>query len=597
MSSSIFSPGKTLRLALSDIVSAAFAECGYDEKLGTVTFSDRTDLCQFQCNGALTGAKIHRKSPMMIASDVVALLSKNEIFKSVDAAPPGFINITLTDEFLARAEGEMADSSRLCLPLAQNKRKILIDYGGPNVAKPLHVGHLRTAIIGESLKRLSKFLGHDVIGDIHLGDWGLQMGLIISELERDKPNLPYFDENFEGEYPKEAPVTLDDLSALYPRASLRSKEDEEFRARAQKATFDLQNGRRGYVALWKRFLEISVSDLKKSYARLGVDFDVWLGESDAAPYVDGLLKLLSDKEITYLSDGALIADVALPDDDEPMPPIIISKSDGSQLYATTDLATLIQRMRDFNPDELWYVVDSRQSMHFKQVFRLARRAGIVPESTSLYHVGFGTMNGKDGKPYKTREGGVMSLSTLIETASSAARDKIDASETAKDLTDNERAEIAETVGIAALKFGDLINHRTKDYIFDLERFLSSEGKTGPYLQYTVVRISSLLSRAAEASITPGEILPPTSDTERALAIKLFSAGDVLLRAFEEKAPSAICEVMFDIAGLFNRFYFENKILANEDEAQRGSWLSLMTLVRDMLVLLLNLLATDVPPKM
>ena len=592
-----FTKGRTLRLALSDIVSSAFSECGYNAELGLVTFSDRTDLCQFQCNGALTGAKLHRKSPMAIATDVAELLSKNEIFKSVSAAPPGFINMTLTDEFIASMTASMAADARLGLPFAEKKRKIVIDYGGPNVAKPLHVGHLRTAIIGESLKRLAKFLGHEVIGDIHLGDWGLQMGLIISELEREKPDLPYFDESFLGEYPAEAPVTLDDLSALYPQASIRSKEDEAFRARAQRATFDLQNGRRGYVALWKRFLEISVSDLKKSYARLGVDFDVWLGESDAAPYVDGLLKLLSDNGITYLSDGALIADVARPDDDEPVPPVIISKSDGSQLYATTDLATLMQRMSDFDPDEIWYVVDSRQSMHFKQIFRLAKRAEIVKDSTELYHVGFGTMNGKDGKPYKTREGGVMSLSRLINMASDAAREKIDASETSKELSDAERAAIAETVGIAALKFGDLINHRTKDYIFDLDRFLASEGKTGPYLQYTVVRISSLLAKAKESGMAPAKILPPSSDTERALMIKLFSVGDVLLRAHDDKAPSAVCEVMFDIAGLFNRFYFENKILSNDDAAQRDSWLSLMTLVRDILVLLLNLLATDVPPKM
>ncbi len=592
-----FTKGRTLRLALSDIVSSAFSDCGYNAELGLVTFSDRTDLCQFQCNGALTGAKIHRKSPMMIASDVVNVLSKNEIFKDVSAAAPGFINMTLTDEFLAQMTSEAAEDARLGLPFSEKRRKIVIDYGGPNVAKPLHVGHLRTAIIGESLKRIAKFLGHDVIGDIHLGDWGLQMGLLISELELKEPNLPYFDESFDGEYPSEAPVTLDDLSAMYPQASLRSKEDDAFRARAQRATFDLQNGRRGYVALWKKFLALSVTDLKKSYARLGVDFDVWLGESDAAPYVEGLLALLDDKNITYLSDGALIADVALDTDDEPVPPVIISKSDGSQLYATTDLATIIQRMRDFDPDEMWYVVDSRQSMHFKQIFRLAKRAEIVKDTTELYHVGFGTMNGRDGKPYKTREGGVMSLSNLINMASDAAREKIDASETTKTLPEDERAAIAETVGIAALKFGDLINHRTKDYIFDLERFLASEGKTGPYLQYTVVRISSLLAKAANSGMTAGKILPPESDTERALMIKLFSVGDVLMRAFDEKAPSAVCEVMFDIAGLFNRFYFENKILTNEDSSRRDSWLSLMTLVRDMLVLLLDLLATNVPPKM
>ena len=584
---------KTLKTRLTEIVTAAFTAAGYDASLGVVTFSDRPDLAQFQCNGALTGAKLHRKAPMMIANDVVARLSENEIFKSVTVAPPGFINIILSDEFIAGEAGAMTESDRLALPLMERKT-IVVDYGGPNVAKPLHVGHLRAAIIGETLKRLARFLGHNVIGDVHLGDWGLQMGLIIAELERVSPSLPYFDEKITEGYPEESPVTIDDLSRLYPEASARSKTDEEFRARAMRATFDLQNGRPGYVALWKKFLEVSVSDLKKSYARLGVDFDKWLGESDSDPYVPELLNTLSEKKLTYLSDGALIADVAEETDDEPVPPVIISKSDGSALYATTDLATIVQRMRDFKPTEIWYVVDSRQSMHFKQVFRLAKKAGLVDEDTALYHVGFGTMNGSDGKPYKTREGGVMSLSVLIQSAMDASRERIEASEIAKTLSEEEKLANSEKIGIAAIKFGDLINHRSRDYIFDLNRFLSTEGKTGPYLQYTVVRISSLLAKASEQGAKCGKILPPTSDTERELLIKLFSVGDVLLRAFDEKAPSAICEVMFDIAGLFNRFYFENKILSNENEEVRASWLSIVSLVRATLLTLLDIFSTEIP---
>ncbi len=584
---------KTLKTRLTDIVTEAFVKAGYDASLGVVTFSDRPDLAQFQCNGALTGAKLHRKAPMMIANDVVARLSENEIFKSVTVAPPGFINIILSDEFIASEASAMTESDRLALPL-MDKKTIVVDYGGPNVAKPLHVGHLRAAIIGETLKRLARFLGHNVIGDVHLGDWGLQMGLIIAELERVSPDLPYFDANITDGYPEESPVTIDDLSKLYPEASARSKTDEEFRARAMRATFDLQNGRAGYVALWKKFLEVSVADLKKSYKRLGVDFDMWLGESDADPYVPGLLKTLDEKKLTYLSDGALIADVAEETDEEPMPPIIISKSDGSALYATTDLATIVQRMADFKPDEIWYVVDSRQSMHFKQVFRLAKKAEIVNPDTKLYHVGFGTMNGSDGKPYKTREGGVMSLSVLIQSAMDASRERIDASEIAKTLSEEEKLANSEKIGIAAIKFGDLINHRSRDYIFDLNRFLSTEGKTGPYLQYTVVRISSLLAKAKDAGAVCGKILPPKSDTERELLIKLFSVGDVLLRAFDEKAPSAICEVMFDIAGLFNRFYFENKILANENEEERASWLSIVSLVRETLLTLLDIFSTEIP---
>ena len=586
----------TLKNRLTAIVEEAFAAAGYNKELGAVTFSDRPDLCQFQCNGALTGAKIHRKSPMMIANDVLPNLSENKIFKSVTVAPPGFINMILSDEFIAEEAAKMAESDRLALPVTE-KKTIVVDYGGPNVAKPLHVGHLRAAIIGETLKRLARFLGNDVIGDVHLGDWGLQMGLIISELRRERPELCYFDENYTGEYPAESPVTIDDLSRLYPQASARSKEDEEFRMAAMQATKELQNGRAGYVALWRKFLEVSVADLKRSYARLGVDFDKWLGESDADPYVAPLLKILDDKKLTYLSDGALIADVAEETDEEPMPPVIISKSDGSQLYATTDLATIIQRAEDFKPNEIWYVVDSRQSMHFKQVFRLAKKAGLVDDDTVLYHVGFGTMNGSDGKPYKTREGGVMSLSVLIDSAKAAAKERIEASEVAKDLTDAERDDVAEKIGIAAIKFGDLINHRARDYIFDLDRFLATEGKTGPYLQYTVVRITSLLNKAMAANAVPGKLLPPQSDTERELLIKLFSVGDVLLRAFEDKTPNAICEVMFDIAGLFNRFYFENKILAQENEEIRASWLGIIELVRRMLLMLLDIFSTDVPEKM
>ena len=586
----------TLKLRLTAIAEEAFAAAGYNRELGTVTFSDRPDLCQFQCTGALTGAKIHRKSPMMIANDVLSHLSENKIFKSVTVAPPGFINMILTDEFIAEEAGKMVESDRLALPVTE-KKTIVVDYGGPNVAKPLHVGHLRAAIIGETLKRLARFLGNDVIGDVHLGDWGLQMGLIISELYREQPSLCYFDENYTGEYPEGSPVTIDDLSRLYPQASARSKEDEAFRAAAMQATKDLQNGRAGYVALWRKFLEVSVADLKRSYARLGVDFDKWLGESDADPYVAPLLKILDEKKLTYLSDGALIADVAEKTDDEPMPPVIISKSDGSQLYATTDLATIIQRAEDFNPNEIWYVVDSRQSMHFKQVFRLAKKAGLVDDDTVLYHVGFGTMNGSDGKPYKTREGGVMSLSVLIDSAKAAAKERIEASEVAKDLSDAERDDVAEKIGIAAIKFGDLINHRARDYIFDLDRFLATEGKTGPYLQYTVVRITSLLNKAKAANAAPGKLIAPQSDTERELLIKLFSVGDVLLRAFEDKTPNAICEVMFDIAGLFNRFYFENKILAQENEEIRASWLGIIELVRRMLLMLLDIFSTDVPEKM
>ena len=587
----------TLRQQLTGIVSAAFKKCGYDQSLGGVTVSNRPDLCKFQCNGALAAAKQYRKNPAMIAKEVVAELEGDSRFGKVEFAPPGFINITLSDEYLTECVNSMLKDERFLLPLADKPETIVVDYGGPNVAKPLHIGHLRTAIIGESIKRLSRFLGHRVIGDVHLGDWGLQMGLIIAQLESEKPDLVYFDEGYTGEYPEEPPVSIDDLNSIYPEASKRSKEDEDFKRTAQAATHDLQNGRRGYVALWKQFLNVSVSDLKKSYTRLNVDFDEWLGESDAAPYVEDMLRDMADKGLTYISDGALIMDVAMEEDDEPMPPIIISKTDGSQLYGTTDLATIVQRVKDFNPDRMWYVVDNRQAMHFKQVFRAARKAGLVGEEVELKHVGFGTMNGQDGKPYKTRDGGVMRLSDLIKTVFDGAKKKMAESDTTAEMTEAEACDIAEKVGIAALKFGDLINHRTKDYVFDLDRFLSSEGKTGPYLQYSAVRISSILKKAEEQAIELGEIIPPESETERDMMLKLLSVGDTMLRAFDDQAPNCICEVLFDIAGLFNRFYYENKILTNENEKARASWLSLSKLTQGVITLLLELLATDVPDKM
>ena len=587
----------TLKQTLTDAVAAAFSACGYDPALGTVTVSNREDLCQFQCNGALAAAKTYRKNPAMIAQEVVAKLQDSPLFGMVAFAPPGFINLNVSDAYLAELAARMDADARHALPKASPARTIVIDYGGPNVAKPLHIGHLRTAIIGEALKRLARFLGHDVIGDVHLGDWGLQMGLIIAGLEEKQPELCYFDEQYTGEYPESAPVTIDDLNALYPEASARSKGDEAFKKKAQRATYDLQNGRRGYVALWKQFLNISVSDLKKSYARLNVSFDQWLGESDAAPYVDEMIEALHAQGLARMSDGALIVDVALPDDKEEIPPIIISKSDGSQLYGTTDLATILQRVRDFDPDEMWYVVDNRQALHFKQVFRTARLAHFVRDDVKLCHIGFGTMNGKDGKPYKTRDGGVMRLSDLIETVTDAARAKMDESNAMADIPDAEKQAEAEKVGIAALKFGDLINQPSKDYVFDMDRFLASEGKTGPYLQYCVVRIASVLRRAQEEGLCPGEILPPESASERALILKLASVGDVLLRAFEEKAPTPICEVLFDIAGVFNRFYHENKILTHEDAARRASWLALLALTQKMMRTLLDILAMDIPDHM
>ncbi|NLL38877.1 MAG: arginine--tRNA ligase [Clostridiales bacterium] len=583
-----------IRQQLTQIVSDAFEKAGYSREYGNVTGSNRPDLCQFQCNGAMSAAKEYKKAPIAIARDVAELLKADSRFSMVDAAAPGFINMSLDEGYLAGLLNDMAADSRLLLPEMQ-PLTIVIDYGAPNVAKPLHVGHLRSTIIGDALYKLAKFLGHRVISDVHLGDWGLQMGLVIAETRRQKPGLVYFDPDFTGEYPEEPPLTVDEMNFIYPQASARAKEDEAFAAEAAAATVALQNKARGYYEFWQQIRQVSVDDLKRSYDILGVSFDYWYGESDAAPYIEDVLKLLREKGLLQESEGALIVDVSMPEDKEPMPPMIIVKSDGGDLYGTTDLGTLLQRMRDWNPDEIWYVVDNRQSFHFKQVFRCAGLAGIIGDDTLCIHIGFGTMNGKDGKPYKTREGGVMRLSDLIETVTSGAYDRICQSDVIGE--EEEKRKAARMVGMAALKIGDLINHRNKDYIFDLDRFLATDGKTGPYLQYTAVRINSVLSKAREQSLKPGKILPPATDTERDLMLSLIGVADNMLRAFADKAPNVICESLFDIATVFNKFYGETKILTCADESRRASWLGLLELTHRMLIILLDIIGVDVPEKM
>ena len=574
-----------LRLALSAITCEAFEQLGYDRRYGVITLSDRPDLCQFQCNGALAAAKQYKKSPLLIAKEIVDSIKNDDAFSIVEAVPPGFINLNVTDALLSGVVNRMAEDSRL-LPPTMDPLTIVVDFGGPNVAKPLHVGHLRSAIIGDSLCRLSRFLGHTVIGDVHLGDWGLQMGLVIAEIKRSNPELHYFDPDFAGEYPQTPPVTLDELNTLYPEASARAKSDEAFAMDAADITVELQDKRRGYYALWESIRTVSVDDLKGNYEALGVHFDKWLGESDADPYIPQVIRHLTERNLLEESNGAMIVHVASPEDSEPMPPMLIVKSNGGDIYGTTDLGTLLQRMLDWKPDEVWYVVDNRQALHFKQVFRCAALAGIT-NGTKCLHIGFGTMNGKDGKPYKTRDGGVMRLSDMIETATNNAYLKV--SESPSIIQAEEKTSVAKAVGIAALKIGDLLNHRSKDYVFDMDRFLAAEGKTGPYLQYTAVRIKSVLQKAQLAELDLGQILPPSTDIERELMLSLTSVSEALLRAYEDKAPSVICEALFDVAGVYNRFYYESKILSCPDTAQRASWLALSDLTLRILNQLLDLL--------
>jgi len=574
---------------LSEAVSAAFEQCGYDGALGTVTVSDRLDLCQFQCNGAFGGAKLYKKAPLVIAGEVAAVLAANTMLKSAESVAPGFINMTLTDECLLVAVSEVAGDPNLGVPRCANPTTVVIDYGGPNVAKPLHIGHLRSAIIGEALKRIARASGVTVISDVHLGDWGLQMGLVIAELEVRYPQWRCFSPDFDTAVDKVEPLDAATLNEVYPFASQKSKEDEAFKARAREITSELQCGKPGYTALWKEMMRVSVGDMKGLYDQLNVDFDYWYGESDAEKYVPELVETLTNKGLLHESDGAMVVDVEEETDKATIPPVIIKKSDNSNMYATTDLATILQRGRDFAPNEIWYVVDKRQGLHFTQVFRCAEKAGLN-NGAELLHLGFGTMNGSDGKPYKTRDGGVMRLSDLLDTVVESARQKIDASDYA---SAEEKDVIAQKTAIAAIKFGDLINHRTKDYIFDIDKFLSFEGKTGCYLLYTISRINSILKKAniadRDGDISLGSIY---SDTERELYLAIALSSEAFRFALSEKAPNYICENAYKIAALFSAFYGKSQITGEQDVSKRSAWLNLCILVRRMLIQHLDVLGIE-----
>ena len=581
---------------LSAEVAKAFAEAGYDEKYARVSLSNRPDLCEYQCNGAMAAAKEYHKAPIMIANAVVEAMQGSEVFGEVQAVNPGFINMKVNNEYLSQYLNGMEKDERMGCEKAENPKTIMIDYGGPNVAKPLHVGHLRSAIIGESVKRIARFAGHKVIGDVHLGDWGLQMGLIITELRERKPELVYFDEAYEGEYPAEAPFTISELEEIYPTASGKSKQDEAYKEAAMQATYELQHGRRGYQALLKHILNVSVTDLKRNYANLKVDFDLWKGESDAQPYIPDMVQKMKDGGYAYVSDNALVVDVKEDTDTKEVPPCMLLKSDGASLYTTTDLATIVERMKLYNPDEIIYVVDKRQEMHFIQVFRCARKCGLVTDKTELKFLGFGTMNGKDGKPFKTRDGGVMRLEYLLKDINEEMLKKIQES---RPMEEKEAEETAKIVGLSAVKYGDLSNQASKDYIFDVERFTSSEGNTGPYILYTIVRIKSILRKYEESGKKAGEgkIGAGRSDSEKALQLELSKFNSVMETAFEDCAPHKICAYIYDLANAFNKFYHETKILATDDMEAQSSWISLLLLTRRVLETCIDMLGFEAPEKM
>ena len=581
---------------ITEEMEKAFEKAGYDPSYARVTVSNRPDLCEYQCNGAMAAKKAYQKAPLQIAEEVAAAVDSAEILEEVTAVKPGFINIKVAKPFLADYLQQMYGDSRLSVDEAAEKKTVIIDYGGPNVAKPLHVGHLRSAIIGESIKRTGRFLGHQMIGDVHLGDWGLQMGLIITELRERKPELSYFDESYEGDYPKEAPFTISELEEIYPAASARSKEDEAYREKALTATHELQQGRRGYMALWNHIMNVSVSDLKANYKKLDVEFDLWKKESDAQPYIPDMIQKMKDEGFAYEDQGALIVDVKEETDTKEVPPCMLLKSDGASLYTTTDLATIVERMKLFHPDEILYVVDKRQEMHFIQVFRCARKTGLVNEDTKLSFLGFGTMNGKDGKPFKTRDGGVMRLENLIREIDQEMYKKIVENRSVKD-TDAEKT--AEIVGLSAIKYGDLSNQASKDYVFDIERFTSFEGNTGPYILYTIVRIKSILERFRQEGgvLEAGRLLSPVSDSEKSLMLETARFNGMVENAFEEKAPHKICSYIYELSNDFNRFYHETKILTEENQEQKLSWLILLDLVRKVLEQSIDLLGFSAPERM
>ena len=576
---------------LSRAVADAFQAAGYDPACGKVTVSNRPDLCEFQCNGAMPAAKKEHKAPILIAGEVAAQLQDSEVFSSAEAVNPGFLNLRVRPEFLAAHTEEMRAQAHLGVTGSVPARTVVLDYGGPNVAKPLHVGHLRPAIIGESIKRIYRYFGDKVIGDIHLGDWGLQMGLVIAELQERQPNLPYFDDSV-TEYPAEAPCTVSELEEIYPFASAKSKQDPAFAKKAHEITAQLQAHQRGYYALWQRILAISVADLKRNYENLNVCFDVWKGESDAEPYIPPMLKELESRGVLTESEGAKVIEVAEPGDRKEMPPCIVVKSDGATLYATTDLATIVQRMQDYHPDKILYVTDKRQNLHFEQVFRAARKGGLVAETTELQHIGFGTMNGKDGKPFKTRDGGVMRLETLIADITAYVESKILEN---KIVEPAEAHETARIIAVAALKYGDLSNLATKDYIFDLERFSAFEGNTGPYILYTIVRVKSILSRYGKDAELP--IRSAENESAKALQLTLAQMPDQLQMAYRDSAPNAVCAYVYDLAQAVNQFYHETRILAEPDEEKQKGYIALIALAKRAMEECIELLGFSAPERM
>ncbi|WP_026666920.1 arginine--tRNA ligase [Butyrivibrio sp. AE2005] len=582
---------------ISKEVGDAFEKAGYDRELGRVTISNRPDLCEYQCNGAMAGAKKYGKAPFMIADDVAANLAGNEMFEKVESVKPGFLNIIVSGDFARGYIVKMLHEKHMGVTMPGHEPTYIIDYGGPNVAKPLHVGHLRSAVIGESIKRILRYTGNKIIGDVHLGDWGLQMGLVITGLKERKPDLCYFDPDYTGSYPKEAPFTVSELEEIYPAASKKSKEDEAFKAEAMEATKLLQDGYKPYRALWHHILNVSVEDLKKNYNKLGVSFDLWKGESDAHVAIPDMVEYMKSKGYAHESQGALVVDVAEETDTKEIPPCMILKSDGASLYNTTDLATIRQRMDEVHPQGIIYVVDKRQELYFTQVFRCARKTKLVMPETELHFVGFGTMNGADGKPFKTREGGVMRLENLISEIDEKMFARI--KEGNPEISDEEAKDTAHKVAVSAIKYGDLSNQPSKDYIFDIDKFTSFEGDTGPYILYTMVRIKSILKKFEEAggNVKDAKLGNPDSDAMKSLMLLLTRFADSVESAAKDLAPNRICAYIYDLSNAFNSFYHGTRILAETDEYKKESYIALLAITLKVLETGIDLLGFNAPERM
>ncbi|MDR0303172.1 MAG: arginine--tRNA ligase [Chitinispirillales bacterium] len=580
---------KSIREFVEISIEKAFEEAEIDKKFAKAVKSQRPDLCQFQCNGALAAAKILGENPRNIGQKIIGVLSKNTDFAKVEIAGAGFINITLKDDIIAKIISQRNYNNH------NSPQTIILDFGGPNVAKPMHVGHLRSAIIGDCLRRLFKYLGCKVIADNHLGDWGTQMGMLICKTKEKYPSLPYFDEDFFGEYPKNPPFDISQLELLYPQASKECKENPQKLEAAVKATDELQRGKKGFVALWKHFVDLSVETLKRDFSKLGVEFDYWLGESFYADKMKEIVEYLKKENFVKESQGALVLDVAESTDTKEIPPVLLVKSGGGFLYATSDIATIDYRVKEFSPNRICYIVDKRQSLHFEQVFRAVKKTKIAPPELFLQHVGFGTVNGTDGKPYKTREGGVMKLSDLIDLVVNKAKERLEEAGLAVDESENEKIKIAETVGISALKFADLSNYRLSDYIFDLDKFCAFEGKTGPYLLYTAVRIKSIIRKAKEANITSGAIL--IGDNDRDLLLEIGRMNEALELAAADCSPNFLCDYVYGLSQEFNRFYKNSPILHEKNIGLQSSRLKIAEITLETIEIVLEILGINIPEKM